>query len=286
MPAADRIVAGLSRIPSVHSETGVIVSMSGAFAVVNMGGATVTVPCVGFYRAGVVVQVEWRNGNPVVVGRAFTPNPIGTVSATGSPRATVTVDGVSYLLYYRSGYTPSVGHTVEINWDTETIQGQVTGVDTPTAPPTAPPASSSFSGLKVKARDSRRYQSGSWRGGSDVWSSGINEGIWVYGNRVRDAIAGATISKIEIFLPLVEKNGTSSIGTHPYSSIPGGAPSISNLQSLSDHSGWVRLPLSFATYLAAGGRGLGVSPPGNFLNKWRGVDDDSDSGALRFAGTR
>ena len=289
MGVTERIAAELAAVPSIRSMTGVFVRMAGPLAVVNVGDSTITIPCIGFYppAAGMVVQVEWRDGKPAVTGPARPLNPIGTITATGSPRATVSVDGESYLLYYRAGYTPGVGHTVEINWATGIIQGQVTGVDTPTAPETAPPKSSSFSGLKVKARESGRYQ-GSWWGDSDPWASNSNDGIWTYGNRIKDAIAGATISKIEIYLPLLSKLGNASIGTHPHSSIPGGAPNISNLEALSssERDGWVRLPLSFATYLAAGGRGLGVTAPGGGLNKWRGVDRDSDSGALRFAGTR
>lgn len=285
----DQILASLDKIPSVRSITGVFVRMDGAFAVVNVGDSTITIPCVGFYppAAGMVVQVEWRDGKPAVTGPARPLNPIGTIAATGSPRATVTVDGVSYLLYYRSGYSPSVGHTVEINWATGIIQGQVTGVDTPTQPDVKPPGASSFSNLKVKARDSGRYQ-GSWWGNSDPWASNSNDGIWTYGDRIKDAIKGATISRIEIYLPLLSRLGNCSIGTHPHASIPGGAPSISNLEalSLSNRSGWTRLPTSFASYLAAGGRGIGVTAPGGGLNKWRGVDLDSDSGALRFTGTR
>jgi len=287
--ATRRIAAKLARVPSVRSMTGVFVEMDGPLAVVNVGDSTITIPCIGFYppAAGMVVQVEWRDGRPAVTGPARPLNPIGTITATGSPRATVSVDGETYLLYYRSGYTPTVGHTVEINWATGIIQGQVTGVETPTAPSTAPPKPSSFSGLKVKARSSGRYQ-GSWWGDSDPWASNNNDGIWTYGNRIKDAIAGATITRVEIYLPLLQKLGNCSIGTHPHSAIPSGAPDISNLEALSSkqRDGWVRLPLSFATYLAAGGRGIGVTAPGGGLNKWRGVDRDSDSGALRFAGTR
>lgn len=285
MGATERLVAQLASIPSIRSMTGVFVRMDGPLAVVNVAESTITIPCVGFYppAAGMTVQVEWRDGKPAVTGPARPLNPIGLITATGSPRATVTVDGVPYLLYYRSGYTPSVGHTVEINWATGIIQGQVTGVDTPTAPDTKPPSGSSFSNLKVRARDSGRYQ-GSWWG-NDPWASNSNDGIWVYGNRIRDAIKGATISRVEIYLPLISRLGNCEIGTHAYGAIPGGAPSLSNETDLDDRSGWVRLPTSWGSYLAAGGRGIGVTTDVG-LNKWRGTDLDADSGALRFTGTR
>src|SRR5690606_12622329 len=103
MTAAERVAASLARIPTVRSETGVFVSMDGPLAVVNMGGGTVTIPCVGFYppAVGMVVQVEWRDGRPAVTGPASPLNPLGEVTGTGSGTVTVDVDGVSYDLYLR-----------------------------------------------------------------------------------------------------------------------------------------------------------------------------------------
>lgn len=289
MSAADRVARALSRVPSVRSEVGVFVRMDGALAVVNLGASTVKIPCVGTYppAVGMSVQVEWRAGRPAVVGPARQANPIGTITATGSPRATVDVDGEEFLLYLRDGYTPSINDTVEINWDTGVIQGKVTGLDTAEAPDEAAPAPKAFD-LTVLARDSGRYQTSWW--GNDPWASSSNDGIWTYGTRNRDALKGAvTFKAVRAYLPAFYIAGACQIGLHAHSAIPGGAPTITNLTSLdaAERTGWVDLPVSWGAWLRDNTGGIGVLAPGGAgWTKWTGTDLNSRSGALRFIGTR
>jgi len=264
--------------------------MDGRFAVVNIGASTIPIPCDGFYPpvAGMSVRVDWVNGVAAVKGPVRPLNPLGKITATGSPRATATVDGTAYLLYYRSGYTPTLNDDVEINWATGIIQGKVTGVSTPDAPGENGGSTAPFS-LIVRAANSSRYQPGSGWWGNDPWASSSNNGIWVYGNRVKDAVGSGTVTSVDIYLPLIGEVGLASIGVHAHPSIPGGAPTIGSLSAmpLGRRNGWIRLPGSFGSYLAAGGRGIGVTAPGGGgYTRWRGTASDSLSGALRINGTR
>ncbi|WP_315106396.1 hypothetical protein [uncultured Microbacterium sp.] len=270
-----------------RSETAVFVRMDGRLAVVNIGESTVPVPCVGFNPPvpGMPVRVDWVNGSPAVMGPASPLNPLGVITGTGTPKATVTVDGVEYMLFLSAGYTPTVGDQVEINWWSGIIQGKITGADTPEPPPESSGGATAFS-VTVRAADSGRYQSGSGWWGRAPWASASNDGIWVYGNRVRDAVGSGDVTRVEIYLPLQQQVGVASIGVHPHASIPGGGPVITSKTDLpiGRRSGWQTLPASFGPYLAAGGRGIGVADGG--YNIWRGVDSDSMSGALRLSGTR
>ncbi len=287
MSNAETVARKIAAQGTIRSEVAVFVRMDGRFAVVNIGTVTITAPCVGFYPpvVGMPVRVDWVNGSPAVTGPVTPLNPLGVISGTGAPKATVSVDGVEYMLYYREGYTPTVADQVEINWATGVIQGKVTGVDAPDAPPESGAGSTPFD-VTVRAANSGRYQAGSGWWGSDPWASSSNDGIWVYDNRVRDAVGGGTVTGIQIYLPLIQQVGVAAVGVHPHPSIPGGAPAIEAKTDLPQgrRSGWQTLPTSFGVYVAEGGRGIAVADGG--YNKWRGTAADALSGALRLTGTR
>lgn len=289
MTDADDVARRLAEGGSARSGTGVFVRMDGRFAVVNIGESTVTIPCVGFYPPlpGMAVRVDWVNGSPAVTGPVKPLSPLGKITATGTPRATVTVDGVAYLLYYRSGYTPALNDDVEVNWATGIIQGKVTGLSSSTGPGESGSSGSSFD-FVIRAGNSGRYQPGSGWWSNDPRASNSNSGIWTYENRVSDAVAGGNVATADIYLPLTKELGNASVGVHAHSNIPGGAPSITSLVplALGNRAGWVRLPSGFGQYLAAGGRGIGMTAPGGGDNIWRGTALDPYSGALRLTGTR
>lgn len=293
MNDAEVLAARMAQATSARSETGVFVRMEGRFAVVNIGSSSVVVPCVGFYPpvTGMPVRVDWVNGSPSVTGPVRPLNPLGIVTATGNPRATVQVDGVSYSLFYRDGYVPQIDDQVEINWATGIVQGKITGTDTPDAPGEAGGGGAPFD-VTVRAAGSGRYQSGSGWWGNDPWASSNNVGIWVYGRAILDAVGpGATVSAAYVFLPLISQVGLASIGVHDYPGIPGGAPSIPGgslaVLPIGGRSGWVPLGVSVGQYLAAGNRGLGVvAPGGNGYTRWRGTASDAMSGAVRLVGVR
>lgn len=284
---AETVARKFAEQTTSRSEVAVFVRMEGRLAVVNIGTSTVTIPCVGFNPpvVGMPVRVDWVNGSPAVMGPSSPLNPLGVISGTGAPKATVTVDGIEYMLYYRDGYTPVVGDQVEINWWTGIIQGKVTGSETPESPGEAGGGNVPFD-VTVRAQNSGRYQSGSGWWGNDPWASASNDGIWVYGNAVRDAVGAGVVTGISIYFPLVQQVGVAAVGVHSHFAIPGGAPDIGALTDLpqGNRSGWQTLPPSFGTYVAAGGRGIAVANGG--YNIWRGTGSDSLSGALRLTGTR
>ncbi|MCT1363303.1 hypothetical protein [Microbacterium sp. p3-SID131] len=286
---AEAVARRLSAQGSARSETAVFVRMDGRFAVVNIGPATVTVPCVGFNPplAGMAVRVEWVNGSPAVTGPVTPLSPLGEITAAGTPRATVLVDSVSYMMPVMASYTPANGDSVVVDWTVPggMILGKVAAVDRPAPPDETGGEAVPFT-VTVRASNSGRFQPGSGWWGNDPWASANNDGIWVYGNRVRDAVGAGTVSRIDIYLPLVQQVGVASIGVHPHPSIPGGAPTITSMTPLPQgrRSGWQTLPLSFGAYVAAGGRGIAVADGG--YNMWRGTSTDSLSGALRISGTR
>lgn len=291
MTNAEAVQRQLAQVTSARSEAAVFVRMDGRLAVVNIGTSTVTIPCVGFYPPlpGMPVRVDWVNGAPAVTGPVKPLNPIGRITATGTPRATVLVDGVSYTLPVMSSYSPTVGDDVVINWNIPAIQGKLAAVDAPANPDENGGGRAEPFSVTVRAADSGRFQAGSGWWGKGPWASSSNVGIWTYGNRVRDAVAGATITTVDVYLPLISEVGFAAIGVHPHGSLPGGGPSISSLVDLplGQRSGWRRVPVEFGWYVADGNRGVGVvAPGGGGYTRWRGVDEDGLSGALRISGTR
>lgn len=289
MSNAETVARKFAQQDTVRSETAVFVRMDGRLAVVNIGSATVAVPCVGFYPPvpGMSVRVDWVNGSPVVTGPVVPLNPLGEVTSTGTPRATVLVDGVSYTLPVMADYTPVVGDLVAINWSMGVIMGKVAAVDAPATPGESGGDGPEPFSVTVRAADSGRFDKnyGHWWG-NDPWASASNAGIWVYGNRVRDAVGSGTVTRIEIYLPLAQEVGSATIGVHDHAWVPPGAPSILFKTNLPGgaRSGWQTLDASYGPFVAAGGRGIGVDDGG--YNIWRGTAADGLSGALRLSGTR
>lgn len=277
-----------SRSDTINTQLGVFRGMAGNLAEVNVNGATVRVPCDGFTPPipGMSVRVQWVNGSPSVTGPARPLNPRGVITGAGSPRATVTVEGQPYLMYLAAGYTPAVGDVVSIRWDYEggLITGKVQGYETPKPPEPVPPPPQSFTDLVVRAENSGRFQSGVGWWGNDPWASSNNNGLWTYGNRVKDALAGASNLVADIYLPLVRELSGGQLALHQHPTIPGGAPTFQDAWNPPTHNGWVRLPDGWANFLAVGGRGVGVTNGGYTI--WRGTALDGSSGAFRFSGTR
>lgn len=287
--AGDVIASQFGDQGTSRAETAVFVKMDGRFAVVNIGTSTITIPCVGFYPpvTGMAVRVDWVNGAASVTGPVRPLNPLGKITATGSPRATVTVDGVAYNLFYRSGYTPAVNDDVEINWATAVIQGKITGVTVPEPPPEAPPEPQKFN-VVVRAEQSGRFNSGGRWGNSDPWASNTTRGLWTYNNRIKDTLAGyTTINYVDVYLPLQSEVGNAVLGIHEYGSLPGFFPTITDgfTLPLGSRGGWLRIP-NWGAFLALGQRGIGVLAPGGGQTIWNGVATDPMSGALRFDGVR
>lgn len=290
MTTAQAIQQQLASVTRARSETGVFIRMADRFAVVNIGTSTVTVPCIGFYppTTGMAVRVDWVNGSPAVTGPVRPLSPLGEIISAGTPLATVLVDGESHVLPVMSSYTPVVGDAVLINWNLGgVITGKLAAVATPPPSDENKPKPKPFSVI-VRAANSGRYDKnwGNWWG-NDPWASNSNDGIWVYGNRIRDAAGSGTVQSVEIYLPMTTTVGNVSVGVHSHPSIPGGAPTLGTLTSMPNRSGWRQLTASFAGFLtSAGGRGVGVTAPGGGNTQWAGTARDALSGALRIRGVR
>ena len=284
--STDLILSRLATIPDVSQQTAIFVRMDGPLAIVNIGDRSVSIPCSGFYPplAGMIVQVERRNGRLLLTGPAVPLDPMGVMVSAGTPKALVNSGGVEYLLGLRAGYSPVVGDAVEINWSTAIIQGKVTVAAVPADTTANPPAAAGpLSPDPVFAEGSGSYQGRWWM--NDVWASNNNDGAWFYGGRIQSALAGASMAKIEIYLPLMSQIGNVQIGVHSSGSQPGGPVAASMLTALGNRSGWVELPLAFANYLRDNAGGIFVQG-GSGSNRWKGTQKDSLSGALRFQGTR
>lgn len=287
----DRLRDQIANIPTVRSHTATFVRMDGNLAVINTGNTQIKLPAPGYHppRSGMTVQVEWRNGKGSVVGPAVARNPLGTITGTGSPLATVQVDGVDYLLPYQEWYTPAVSDVVSVDWVREIIDGKLSTSPDPPVEPETPAGGSTAFDVTVRAQNSGKWSLtyGNYFGGSEVWAGTTTNGAWVYGNAILDAVGGgATISRADIFLPLISQTGDCQIGVHDHPSLPGGGPAIGSLMSLNPRGGWVQLDHSFAVYLVNGGRGIGVTDGSGGFTKWLGVGQDALSGAIRIQGTR
>jgi hypothetical protein len=226
-----------SLIPSVGSQTAQFVRMVDGLAEINIGENTIQVACVGYQPpvTGMTVQVEHRSGRYVVTGPAVSPVQSGTVTAEGTPLLTVVVAGVTYSLPFLSSYTPAVGDEVEVDWSRAKgglVLGKITTTNNPTEPPTQEGGlPQTFENLLVNAIDSGKYQS-SWWGNSDVWATNNNHGAWFYGADIRSALKDKTITRAEIYLPLISTTRDALLGVHSSPTKPAGDISGSQFEPL------------------------------------------------------
>lgn len=293
MSLAEQFLRKASEQAKVSSTVGVFVERTvDGLARVNVQGSTVDVRLDGWNPPipGMPVRVETLNGIMRVKGPSQALSARGEVVADvgGGVAAIVLVDGEEYTLPVMAPYVPIPADIVVINWQSGHVLGEEASAPDTVAPPTVGAGGSSFSSLLVQATNSGKWDTtySNYWGGSEVWASNNNDGLWVYGGRF-SALAGANVSRVEIFLPLIQQVGSASVGLHAYSTIPGGAPTIGSLVALSSRNGWVQLPTEWGNYLRDNpGSGVGVVSPSGGFNKWRGVGQDGLSGALRFDGTR
>jgi len=283
---AARTANALAAVPVAAAKVGEFVERDGFRAVVNLGESTVSLPFVGMYLppAGHPVQLELRAGQMVVTGPARPLPGIGVISATGTPRATVTAWGVDYLLPYRSSYTPVLGHNVEIQWtsDDGVIQGQVTATSNTVAPPVIPGGGvQPFHPDPFTAVDSASWGATYGWNTRDVWASDSYIGAWFYGSKIKDTIPdGAVIKSAAIFLSPRQVSGAApNLRYHTSATRPGGAVTFAGTTFvLPSRTGWVSIPLAFIDYLKANNGGIGFDHGG--YNIFRGTQADGQSGAL------
>lgn len=295
MSSAVRTARILAGVPKVTAKVGTFIEMDGPLAVVTVGSSVLRLPLEGWYPPipGEPVRIQSVDGNMRVTGPNRALNPRGEISATAPVdplKAVVTVDGVDYEMSWAGSYTPMTGDVVVINWNVPIILGEESTAPTPTVPDTPTLPSSSFDNLLVQATSSGGYFGGTLRR-DDPWASPSNDGAWFYSGGL-SALAGANITRVEIYLPLFYDANYGSgdlcqVGRHGNQDRPGTTPSLSALTTLSPESGWVGLPADWGNHFRDNpSNGVGVIVPSSGFFRWRGVPSDGMSGALRFAGTR
>lgn len=285
----DAVAEKLATIKPWQVLVGKFVAQSAGSAVVDVGGARITMPSLGTYFPLVndAVRVLRADTGTFLLGPAVPKDARGIVTATGSPRITVEYppgSGVSKLMGYPSTLTPAVNDLVVIDWASGgTVTAIVTALPDVDPPGEAPPvASSGPKTLVFTALDSGNWNGGWWT--NEVWASDNNHGAWFYGSKVKDTIPDtAVISKVEIYLPAYYQFGSDpNFRTHTHASKPAGAPTYTDTITplVGARSGWVTLPTSVGDFLKANTGGTGFRQGG--FTKYRGTQADAQSGALRI----
>lgn len=288
---ADDLTRRLAQIPTVSSKVGIFVSRSGNFATVNIGNSTVTLPFVGMYLPppGHPVQINTQNGEVVVTGPARPLPGVGRISATGTPRATVTAWGIAYSLPYHTSYTPVLNDDVAIVWSADggLITGKVSASSNVVPPdPNPGGGGGSFHPAPFTAIDSGTYRSGNGWWTNTVRAS-VDDGAWFYGSKIKDTIPDtATITLARIYLPIqtINVNAPGQLRVHTNATKPAGAPTFTGSSSpLSAVAGWRDIPPAFIDYLKVNTGGIGFDGGGFWINY--GTASDGLSGALDIAWT-
>lgn len=281
----------LAQIPTVDQKVGIFVSRTGSQVTVNIGTSAVSLPFVGLYLPppGHPVAISSQNGQVAVTGPARPLPGVGRVTATGSPRATVTAWGVVYVLPYHTSYTPTLNDDVAIVWSAD--GGLITGKVSATSNVVPPDANPGGGGGSFNPAPFTAIDSGTYRAGSGWWTNtvraNVDDGCWFYGSKVKDTIPdSATITKARIYLPIqsIIINAPGQLRLHVHPTKPAGAPTFTGSAfALSAVAGWRDIPTSFIDYLKANNGGIGFDGGGQWVNY--GVASDQLSGALDIAWT-
>lgn len=287
---------------------GTVVSRAGALAV-NVAGtyppvrwAPGWVPAVGDN-----VRVLAFAGEYLVLGRVLTAArpATGTVTATGTPRCTVSAGGVTYSCLRNAAYTPVVGHVVRLDWSEPVpwIIGQSTidtppATDDPTVPP-PPPALSDTGESTFAAIDSGRWSTAygwdsTYNGRLQQGTSGgTNTGAWFYGTAPRATLAGRTITRAWVWVHRSPNHGPGGAAAvhlyrHGSDTRPAGnvalAAGPSDVSRARGQAEWAEIPAAWGQAIATSGGGLGIS--GDPYLMLEGLPQDGQSGALRLAWAR
>lgn len=266
------------------------VGLDGSFAMCDIANgdklgrvpAKVTTP----YRPEINEQVFVAaiDGKYFLLGPSVPKPAQGTVTAVQSNTATVSTDQGTVTASVGVGMTLSAGQVVKLFWsDGAHVLAALTAAPTPVVPPPPPDAGSSTHIDVFTAVDAGTYQNGRWWQ-DQPWASQSTIGAWFYGSKIRDTIQGGSVSRIQIYLPVVQRQfDPPNIGTHAY----GGKvsnPSVQNAAAVGvGGTGWYDLPVSFGQYLVGNVGGIGLNHGG--YNKFASLAADAQSGALRITST-
>jgi hypothetical protein len=295
----ERDLRRFKEVPSVGSKLGVFVSQAGPLATVNIWDSTVVVPYVGQYPAqsGDVVQLERRNGSLVVSGPANPKSAAGTVIAVTTPKLTVAVDGVEYMLPFDPGAyeTPAVNDDVSIDWfyPGGRVSGRLSTTPVVVPPPTSIPTGSTAGNETFTALWSRSYRPGPISSDDVIFGESYPSAGWGYGSKIKDTIADtAAINVFRIYLNCRSGSGAQLIlGRHTNASEPGSSFAVLDQITVpgigAGFAGWVDLLAlgagGWADFLKSNEGGIGTTGPG--YRVLRGLSGDGLSGALNIGWT-
>lgn len=285
---------------------------------VNVAGAILTglIMLSAPVRVGDQVTITAQGGTYRIIGPAVTkvlPSS-GTVTAVPSNSSVITVSTSlgSLSLPWNAAYTPTVADVVRILWlDSQT--GWVLGKDGKTGTPTdggspgggeavaPPPAPTITTGtITVPASSSAYYLGSKWYSGDvrqgtlPIAPSSPYTGAWFYNGKVRASLAGATVTRAQIWLNLMANlTTTGAAAVHlirvANNTRPGGALTFDTGNtydaSLKEgQSGWFDIPITFAQALVDAGGSIGIhNNPGLVL---AGLDTSGSAGALKITWQR
>lgn len=293
--SADVLAEQLSDIPGVNASIlGVFAGATadGTQALVNVDDRQLTVPALGdtWPIVGDRVRLLQVGKQTLMLGTVQQRSTQGRVNAVNSPKCDIEYppgSGVIEPMSMPKGATPQVGDLVVINWFGEAARTVTAIVSSQSEQPKPPapggqPVQTSFR-QTFTAADSGSFQNGRWWTNL-VYASTSNKSAFFYGTKIADTIPdNASIDALRVYLSPTRNSGNQPrIGTHGYTSNPGTAPTINNLVSLPNASGWVDLPLSFGDALKSGAQwGVGFDGAGYAI--FRGTQQDGQGGALDIA---
>lgn len=242
---------------------------------------------------------------------------------SGASRITVTVDGVDMQLGFLASYSPSVGDDVALLWqdgfEDPLVLGKRGSVPVPKPRPAPKPTPKPKNPSPPRKRTGRNTftatDGGPWSATAGGWSStqgrnvmqgnwsGLSyDGFWFYGNKIRNRLKGARVTKCEIYIPnrlrmgMYNNSAIATIRRHTSNATrrTSGKPSQTgssvniNVPRIGTTRGWVTVSRALGQALVDNGGGvalvgntyLGFPGPGS------GAGRNSRSGAIRISWER
>lgn len=226
-----------------------------------------------------------------------------TVRALGATGRTLTVnfDGTDLVVPRLLGWTPYVGDVVLLVGSNGFwyALGSLTGQQSapPVVPPVVPvvPPEGGTSGTATfQALDSGSWRSGGWRGDTanviqGDWSgSGMNSGLWFYGDTVSSTLRGRTVTAARLYVPRISGGvfgaQTATLRRHDRATKAGNPSWWGQVGSISlpvNASGWANLDVGEIQQLVIGGGGVGMNGTSPYFVA-NSIAGDRQSGTLQI----
>lgn len=291
---AEQLILKLVQAKSkVTPMVGRVVGINGTGFVVDVSNnGTGRVPCKGTGYLPVIgeaVNVLFIDEVAFMWGSAEQHAGQGTVASVDGTVVNLTTTFGTVRAPFMAGIIPTVGDVWAIMW-----QGgpyAVTPLSYAPTPPTPPDPPAPVVSQHVDvftAIDAGSYSSsfGGWNQ-SQVLAADHWQGCWFYGSKIPDTVPVAAVpSKLELYVSIQSQSGADpTFALHAYQSKPGGAPSFGSSQTIPLASGWITLPLGWASSLQSGGGSFGVGINHGGYSTLSSLAQDGQSGAIRLTST-